>query len=464
LKDIKIAEIDFDGGWIKNLDIKIPQPAISDIVLSLDPTSNAGGLACSKASTTMSADFQYSYLFFTVPGHMDINVKKLALDAVLEFSTQTGAPTTDLAPKLTAKTIDININSDDVDVELSGGLVAKIAGVFIPLVKSSILPMIVDSLKDQVKTLIDTTVDGYLVQYGDQYTIPYLAGVTADYGQEVGGPKISSDKVFSMQVNGTFFDMNHVHAEKIAPAKFNVRDPKGSPAQVYLTSYVLNTLFDAATTTGNTLDIGELLAKAGVTLTTDQFAKVIPEILNKYKSGQAVDLQAKIVGSPAVTKMSKTEQTIQGSLLITAKVGNEIAIQAEFDNANAAGMISSKNGKVYGSFPTTKIGTIGKNFQTTLGLTAAQFGTNLQALVDKEIAIVNANLTQGVVIPSILGIQVVNAEINFSDELMMVGADVTHTTFENLRDAMNVWADEIKQVKAATKAIEVMFEGVEKFL
>lgn len=112
--------------------------------------------------------------------------------------------------------------------------------------------------------MIDTTVDGYLVTYGDQYTIPYLAGVTADYGQMIGGPKISSDKVFSMQVNGTFFDGNHLAKPTTLPAAFSVYDPKGSPAQVHLTQYVLNTLFSSAYTTGNTLDITTLLTKLNV--------------------------------------------------------------------------------------------------------------------------------------------------------------------------------------------------------
>lgn len=395
---------------------------------------------------------------------MDINVKKLALNAEIDFSTQTGKPATDLAPKLTAKTIDITMNPDDVDVKLTGGLVAKIAGVFIPLVKSSILPAVVTQLKAQVKTAIDTTVDGYLVQYGDQFTIPYLAGVTADYGEMAGGPQVSTDKVFSMQVNGTFFDQTHLKTPTTKPAAFNIRDPKGSPAQGFLTQYVLNTLFTSGYSTGNDLDITTLLSKLNVTLTTDAFAKVVPQILTKYGSGKAVGLKGKFVTAPAVTQMTSTGQTIDGSLLITVTVGTETAIQVQFDHANAVGAIHSTSGKVYGSFPTTKIGTIGANFKTTLGLTAAAFATQLQALVDKEIAIVNKALAKGVVIPSILGIQVKNTEINYHTGYVSVGADVSPATFEGLRDFMNAWAAEIKEINAIVESLEIVVEDLNKFL
>jgi hypothetical protein len=66
------------------------------------------------------------------------------------MSTQAGTPATDLAPKLTASKVDVSINPDDVDIELSGGLVSKIASLLIPLIKSSVIPLIVDDLKTQV--------------------------------------------------------------------------------------------------------------------------------------------------------------------------------------------------------------------------------------------------------------------------------------------------------------------------
>ena len=58
------------------------------------------------------------------------------------------------------------MNPDDIDITLSGSLVAKIASVFIPLFKSTLIPMIVNDLVQTVTTTIDTTVDQDLALYG----------------------------------------------------------------------------------------------------------------------------------------------------------------------------------------------------------------------------------------------------------------------------------------------------------
>jgi hypothetical protein len=67
---------------------------------------------------------------------------------------------------LTVQKFNVNINPDDIDIVLSGSLVAKIASVFIPLFKSTLIPMIVNDLIKTVTTTINTTVDQDLALYG----------------------------------------------------------------------------------------------------------------------------------------------------------------------------------------------------------------------------------------------------------------------------------------------------------
>lgn len=87
-------------------------------------------------------------------------------DIELGLSTQPGTPATDVAPKITANKVAIDINPDDIDIKLSGSLVSKIASVFIPFFKKTLIPMIVDDLTSQIKTIVETTVDDDLAQYG----------------------------------------------------------------------------------------------------------------------------------------------------------------------------------------------------------------------------------------------------------------------------------------------------------
>jgi hypothetical protein len=89
----------------------------------------------------------------------------------------------------------ITVNPEDIDIELTGGLVAKIAGVLIPLLKKEVIPSIITQVTKTATDLINDTLDDALKLYGTQEEIPFLAGVTADYAQ-VGGPEVTAQKVF----------------------------------------------------------------------------------------------------------------------------------------------------------------------------------------------------------------------------------------------------------------------------
>lgn len=105
-----------------------------------------------------------------------------------------------------------------------------------------------------------------------------------------GGPKVTTDKVVEVSVNGTIFDIKNPHAISELPANFNVRDPAGKTFQAYLTDYVINSALSASFDTGNFVDITHLLSLVNVTLTTDQIGTVFPEILTKYGSGKNVTI------------------------------------------------------------------------------------------------------------------------------------------------------------------------------
>ena len=116
------------------------------INLNLDSANNGLELKASQVSAHLTSDFTYKYLFITATGGMDVKIKNINMDFEVGLGTQPGTPTTELAPKLTAQKVAVAINPDDVDITLSGSFVAKIAGVFIPLIKSTIIPTIVQQV------------------------------------------------------------------------------------------------------------------------------------------------------------------------------------------------------------------------------------------------------------------------------------------------------------------------------
>lgn len=82
-----IPELDFDGGYLKNIDIKIPEPALTDVSINLDQASNGVELLCSNVVANMVSDFKYSYGILSVTGTATINIKKIGLDMELDVGT-----------------------------------------------------------------------------------------------------------------------------------------------------------------------------------------------------------------------------------------------------------------------------------------------------------------------------------------------------------------------------------------
>jgi hypothetical protein len=195
LQNVSVPDISFDGGSMKNILVQLPQPALDAVDIKFDGANNGGELVCSKATAHATADFHFEYLFLKVNGKADIKINKAALDVELDAGTQPGTPAPELAPMAKVQKMQITVNPEDIDIELTGGLVAKIAGVLIPLLKKEVIPSIITQVTKTATDLINDTLDDALKLYGTQEEIPFLAGVTADYAQ-VGGPEVTAQKVF----------------------------------------------------------------------------------------------------------------------------------------------------------------------------------------------------------------------------------------------------------------------------
>jgi len=83
IKDIQLPEVDFDGGFLKNIAISLPQPPISALNINTDSANNGVELVANQVSAKMSADFSYKY-FITVTGTVNVDVKKMGIDMEMD--------------------------------------------------------------------------------------------------------------------------------------------------------------------------------------------------------------------------------------------------------------------------------------------------------------------------------------------------------------------------------------------
>lgn len=297
--------------------------------------------------------------------------------------------------------------------------------------------------------MVDTTINQDLVVYGDQETIPYLAGVTADYAQYGSGAQFTADGIFEMSVLGYFFNKNVGVTSKYSPVAMPVRRADGQTAQGSLSEYTLNTLMEASYSTQNELDITYLLNKLNVTVTTDNLGVVIPEILTKYGSGKAVGISGKFITAQSEFTMLPTENQFNGNLAVTVTVAGEQAIYAEFNNIKAVGQASSTAGSVFGALTASHIGDVVEStFKSAItGMTAASLQTELQTITDTNVAILNALLAKGIVLQSFMGIKIDGLDLKCHQGYVSGGIDVTPTTWIGISDLMVAAADELRYIR-----------------
>jgi len=72
----------------------------------------------------------------------------------------------------------------------------------------------------------------------------------------------------------------------------------------------------------------------------------------------------------------------------------------------------------------------------------------MQQLVDTEINELNVNLTKGVVIPTIAGINVSDIELTCSDGWVEFGLNATPEFFEGVQAAWGFWKREVDNINA----------------
>lgn len=343
----------------------------------------------------------------------------------------------------------ITIDPADIDVTLSGSLVAKIAGLLVPLIKSSVIPSVITTIQSTIVDTINKTINPDLAKYGNEITIPYLAGVTFDYSQYNGGVKVSSDgSLAQAALNGTFFDIQSPETYTIEPAQFPVHNPDGKSAQGYLTDYVVNTLLKSGFDTGNTLDITYLLKRyLGVTLTTDFMAKFIPEFTTVYGSGKAVQLSAKFATAPGTASVNSSLAELKLALAGSFTVDGSVAAAGQLDNIDFAAFINAVDGVLKGSISKSSIGTL-SNFQTTLGITADQFLSAAQTNINNYIAEANSDLATGIQVTSVFGVDIHDVEINFSNGWIEGGINATPTFFEGVQDLWVAYKQEFDRIEA----------------
>lgn len=352
-----------------------------------------------------------------------------------------------------AKT-DVALNSSDIDITLSGSLVSKIASLFIPLLKSTVIPQVITQVKEEIKDIVQNTIDPLLAQDATQQTIPYLAGVTFDFAEVV--PLKVENGYLEGAVNGTFFNIEKPVPSAYSPVAFPLRDAAGKDFQGFLTDYVLNTLFESGFSTGNTVDFTYLLKTyLNIEVTTDLVGQVVPAVLEKYGAGVPVSLYGKFVQKPSTAQFTTEGALLNSDIQVICKVGPDSAFDAELLGIDVASLLYAVEGVVFGHV-SLDVGSIGA-FSTTLDIDAQTFLANLVGYAENYIKVANQQLSSGLAIPTVFGFDVSDIEIINNNGYVEGGFSPSPQFYQFLAWGNAFLKAEKEKINAAMQPLEFIF-------
>ena len=113
--------------------------------------------------------------------------------------------------------------------------------------------------------------------------------------------------------------------------------------------------------------------------------------------------------------------------------------------------MTATSGTIHGAIATTStFGTIGESFVTSLGITADQLMSDyLMPFLPKAITEINSELSAGIVIPTIMGVDFSDVELNWESHWVEAGINLTPAQSQFFADfATAFFADEdtVKQI------------------
>jgi len=252
-----------------------------------------------------------------------------------------------------------------------------------------------------------------------------------DFGQEEGGPRVSSDKLLMVNLNGTFFDKVTGTGPKDKPASFKVVNNQGH-LQGYLSEYTLNSVSDSEAMVGQEVDFTALITKyLKYTVTCGHLGKLIPELAEKYGDDTPVTIKGLFFDDSSNIKIVEGKVTLTVSAQVILEVNGEKALTVQVHGATGEASGQGNSGTIFGSIDKNFIGEFG-DFETTLGIDQDTFYTRAQDRLDGDVNVANQALAAGITIPTIGGIDFSGSHFSFQQGYVEGGVVASKALFDTI--------------------------------
>ena len=159
LNSLDLGKIEFDGGWVDNLQFNLNIKSQESLDLTLSGKDDAIVAKLNDITGNIKGNFLYKMLFIQTKGgfnvRLDPGVIKTSVKVPLIMQDINGRH----VPGVEMKDMKFVVDSSKIHIDLSGSIVADVADAFVALFKSLIMGKITDIIKVKVPAIASAKVN-----------------------------------------------------------------------------------------------------------------------------------------------------------------------------------------------------------------------------------------------------------------------------------------------------------------
>ena len=425
MNNIDIPDIKGGDLKIKNIKFTIAQPPQDQVVFSFDPAGNAIKLTLSQVTASMSAKAVYRLLFFDLTGTVKVNMKNMTLSATLHLDKYVNGDG-QYGPAADVTYLKISVNDRDVDIKLTGDIIAQFGNLIIQLFKGEIIGLALGEGEKAAKSALNDIMTKELRSFPLMVDIPETP-LAIDYSLG-SAPVVLSDHL-ELHLDGTILNKDHKDQRPpFEPEALPGYIAGGKSVQFFFSPYTFNSVLYA-------LFIGDFFNKyipsslvpdsSPFQLDTTTFGIIIPEFVELYGLDKKIDMQCNVHEMPGVS-LTKTNMSghMTGACSFIVNIDDdtqEVAMVLDADAVNFTILGYFDDMKLYGEFVSVIVEGVELKESKIGDADIEELTELLNNLFEFAIPAFNGYLEDGIELPSVEGITFGDSEILYDPTYLEIG-------------------------------------------
>ena len=290
INEMDFPEMKNDQGYVKDIKINLQIPADYDVNINFDQKDNAVVLDMNHIKGEFSGKFSYWWLYmFPVWGNFKATITgdgaSIATTTIMDSQHLTNGKD---VLKINMSDFELDIDSDNLDIEVDGTLIADFISFFIWMFKWIIVPIVIGDINSQVPAAINSNINSLVASSNGLISLDFTPFIGEHFvlGMDhsfVAKPTVT-DTQLDFFLNGTLFDFEKgEYVPSVGQADLKLNPSTIRTLQIAVSAQVADSFLSTLNRDGVfNFTITNDLFNGTFNLTTSNLKGLLPGLETKY--------------------------------------------------------------------------------------------------------------------------------------------------------------------------------------